>query len=101
VVNFASPAAVRAPASLAAYSAAKAGVVALTQALAAEEKKSGVRVNAIAPGNMDTEQNIAESGPGPGFVSRSAVGDVVLFLVSSAGRGVSGQVLQVTVAGTD
>ena len=43
----------------AAYSATKAGVIALTQALAAELAPYGVRVNSIAPGYMATEMQWA------------------------------------------
>lgn len=45
------------PAGAAAYGASKAGVVALTQALARELGPSGIRVNCISPGNMDTEMH--------------------------------------------
>ncbi len=39
----------------AAYCASKAGVIGLTRALAADHAADGVRVNAIAPGTVDTE----------------------------------------------
>jgi NAD(P)-dependent dehydrogenase (short-subunit alcohol dehydrogenase family) len=95
IVNFASPAAFQPVASLAAYSAAKAGVVALTGALAREEKAAGVRVNAIAPGTMDTEQNIAEGASTGGWVRRAAVADVVIFLLSPAARAITGETIRV------
>jgi NAD(P)-dependent dehydrogenase (short-subunit alcohol dehydrogenase family) len=43
------------PAGSGAYGATKAGVVALTQALARELGPHGIRVNCISPGNMATE----------------------------------------------
>jgi NAD(P)-dependent dehydrogenase (short-subunit alcohol dehydrogenase family) len=95
IVNFASPAAHRAPARLGAYSAAKAAVVSLTRALAIEEKAHGVRVNAIAPGSMDTQQNIESMGADTTFVSRDRVADVALFLISEAAAGITGETIQV------
>jgi NAD(P)-dependent dehydrogenase (short-subunit alcohol dehydrogenase family) len=70
-------------------------VVALTAALAREEKAAGVRVNAIAPGNMDTEQNRADGEATGGYVSRAAVADVVLFLLSPAARAITGETIRV------
>jgi NAD(P)-dependent dehydrogenase (short-subunit alcohol dehydrogenase family) len=95
IVNFASPAGVRAVANLGAYSAAKAGVIALTRALALEEKTHGVRVNAIAPGIIDTEENRAAMDRAS-FVSRDDVASVVLFLAGPDARGISGETIHVT-----
>ncbi|HSJ30192.1 MAG TPA: SDR family oxidoreductase [Longimicrobiales bacterium] len=95
IVNFAAPAATRAVARLAAYSAAKAAVVALTRALAIEEKSNGVRVNAIAPGLMDTDQNRSEMGEDVTYVGRDDVASVALFLAGPASRGITGETVQV------
>ena len=98
IVNFASPAGARAVARLGAYSAAKAGVISLTRAMALEERTAGVRVNAVAPGVVDTAENRAsvEDSASAAFVSREAIAEAVLFLATA--RGVSGQVLHVTSA---
>lgn len=102
VVNFASPAGERAVAGLGAYSAGKAGVIALTRALAREEEGAGLRVNAVAPGLVDTEENreAMSGGTGTGWagkrvVTREQVVEVVLFLAGEASSGVNGEVVGV------
>jgi NAD(P)-dependent dehydrogenase (short-subunit alcohol dehydrogenase family) len=54
VVNIASLAGVVAAPELAAYAAAKAGVISLTRSLNAELEADGVRATAICPGFVDT-----------------------------------------------
>jgi 3-oxoacyl-[acyl-carrier protein] reductase/2-deoxy-D-gluconate 3-dehydrogenase len=97
IINFASPAGERAAKSLGAYSAAKAAVIAITRAMALEEKSQHVRVNAIAPGTIDTEQNRAdvEDPASAKFVKREEIADVVLFLASDAASGISGETVHV------
>ena len=58
VINISGVAARRGTPGLAAYSAAKAAVVRLTQALASEWAPYGITVNAIAPGNFPDPENM-------------------------------------------
>lgn len=54
IINVASIAGKQAFANWGAYSVSKAGVIALSQALAQEERKNGIRVTAICPGAVNT-----------------------------------------------
>ena len=55
VINVASIAGLMAPRGHSAYATAKAAVIALTRANAVEFAAVGIRINAIAPGPLDTE----------------------------------------------
>ncbi len=67
-----------------AYAASKAGLAALTQALAEEVAKDGILVNAVAPSTMDTAAN-RKSMPKADFAAWPKVEEVaatILFLAS-------------------
>jgi NAD(P)-dependent dehydrogenase (short-subunit alcohol dehydrogenase family) len=98
IVNFATSAAIgnTGHPGMSAYVAAKSGVVALTRAVAAEERVNGVRANAVAPTSIDTAVNIAAMKTGTKFVERERVAQTVLFLCSPAANAISGEVIRLT-----
>ncbi|HET9652468.1 MAG TPA: SDR family oxidoreductase, partial [Usitatibacter sp.] len=57
IINIASILGLRVATSLLSYTAAKAALVQVTQALGLEWARHGIRVNAIAPGYIETEMN--------------------------------------------
>jgi 3-oxoacyl-[acyl-carrier protein] reductase len=63
VVNVGAAVAMRGLATRSHYGAAKAGVIGLTRALAKELGPLGVRVNAVAPGVVETEPQAGLPGP--------------------------------------
>ncbi len=87
------------------YSAAKAGMIGLTKALAKELGLSGVRVNCVSPGVIDTDMNcniaqadlcyLADGTPLGQLGRREDVAEAVLFLCSEGARFITGQVLGV------
>ncbi|HEX7122575.1 MAG TPA: SDR family oxidoreductase [Gemmatimonadaceae bacterium] len=79
---------------MAAYAAAKSGVITLMRAVAAEEREAGVRANAIAPTSIRTESNLKAMGERARYVSREAVADWVLWLCSPRSRPLTGQVFR-------
>jgi NAD(P)-dependent dehydrogenase (short-subunit alcohol dehydrogenase family) len=85
-------------ANMVAYNCAKAGVEALTRTLALEGRDIGIRVNAIAPGLVDTESNVAAMKPKDlkHWTKRADIAQATVFLASGASGGVTGQVLAVT-----
>ncbi len=85
-----------------AYSASKAGVIGLTKALAKEVGPSGIRVNCVAPGAIDTDMNkklggdaikeLCEETPLGRLGSPEEVARAILFLADDDGF-ITGQVL--------
>jgi NAD(P)-dependent dehydrogenase (short-subunit alcohol dehydrogenase family) len=64
IVNVASTAALLARPNLAAYAAAKGGIIAFSRQLALDAAADGVRVNVIAPGSVRTPMTADVYGPG-------------------------------------
>lgn len=87
------------------YAASKAGVVALTRVLALELGPSNVRVNAVAPGLIDTPltreldpevlQRLIEAQPSRTMGQPVDVANTVTFLLSDKARFITGQTLYV------
>ena len=97
IVNFASIAAFHGRAEMAAYSAAKAGVAALTRSLALELREQGVRVNAVAPGTARTPENLGTMGDvAVRWVEVADIVNAVLFLASDLSAGITAHVLPVS-----
>lgn len=111
IINLASIAALGGGANISAYAASKAAVVSLTRAFARELGPLGIRVNAVAPGVIDTPGVQEQLGPlkasGIDIASRLSanplglvgqpdhVARTVLFLASDLAAFVTGHVLVV------
>jgi NAD(P)-dependent dehydrogenase (short-subunit alcohol dehydrogenase family) len=97
VVTVASRAVVPPTAGFIAYTVAKAGVIALTQALAEETRGRGVTVNAVLPSTMDTPANRAAMPDADrrGWVPVDAVAGAVAYLVGPDAGHVTGALVTV------
>jgi NAD(P)-dependent dehydrogenase (short-subunit alcohol dehydrogenase family) len=80
-----------------AYTVAKAGAIALTQALAQETREHGVTVNAVLPSTMDTPANRAAmpDSDRKGWVPVEAVADAIAVLARPASGHISGTLLAI------
>ena len=106
IVNVASILGLRVAGAVAPYTVSKAGVVQLTKALALEWARHEIRVNALAPGYVQTELNDAffETEPGKALIKRvpqrrlgqpSELDGPLLLLASRAGSYMTGSVIAV------
>jgi NAD(P)-dependent dehydrogenase (short-subunit alcohol dehydrogenase family) len=110
IVNVTSTAATGAGGTQGAYAASKGGLNTLTKNLANEWASKGVRVNAVAPGLVDTEmwgptfellgeeavrRNFVKSVPLGRWGTADEIADVVCFLASNRATYVTGQVIRV------
>jgi NAD(P)-dependent dehydrogenase (short-subunit alcohol dehydrogenase family) len=77
------------------YCASKGAVISLTEALAAEVKSRGVRVNCVSPGAVDTAMWAEASGGAPASMTAGEVAETILFLASERSRPMNGQNLNV------
>lgn len=99
IVNVgAGAAAAKAGAGMGAYTASKAGVAKLTEALADEMKDRGITVNAVLPSTIDTPANRADM-PNADFsrwVAPRDIASVIMFLLSDEARAVTGALIPVS-----
>lgn len=105
IINVSSVVGRRGNAGQANYAAAKAGIIGLTKSLAKELGGRGVRVNAIAPGYIDTpmtqalpeetRKSIVDNTPLRSIGETSDVADAIVFLASPRARFITGVTLPV------
>ena len=103
IVNIASLSGITGFAGQTNYSAAKGGLIAFTKSLAKEVALLGIRVNAVAPGfietdmleNLQKKDEIMKYIPLGRFGKPEEVAEVVLFLVSDRSDYLTGQVIKI------
>ncbi len=106
ILNVASTAGLRAAGHLSSYAASKAALIRLTKVMALELASRSIRVNAICPGNMETEmhQTFTDAGiddmivkriPQRRFGRMEDLDGAALLLVSPAGSYITGAVLPI------
>lgn len=98
IVNVAAFSALKGLAQMGAYTASKAVVVRLTEAMSAELRTGGINVNCVLPTTLDTPDNrraMPDADPTQ-WVVPDDLAQVIAFLASDAARGVHGASIPVT-----
>lgn len=98
IVNVGAASAARGLARMGAYTASKSVVLRLTEAMSAELREHGVRVNAVLPSVIDTPDNrrsMPDADPAK-WVAPADLARVVRFLASDEARAIHGVGLPVT-----
>jgi len=105
IINITSSAGISGTARQTNYSASKAGIIGFTKALAKEVAAYNIRVNAVAPGFIETDmvkllkddykEKLKATIPKGEFGKPQDVANAVLFLLSDASGYITGQVLRV------
>lgn len=92
IVNVAAAATAKAAVGMAAYTAAKSGVLRLTEALAEELKPRGIRVNAVSPTTIDTPRNRADmpDADTSAWIPPARLARIMLFLAFDDSQPVNG-----------
>jgi NAD(P)-dependent dehydrogenase (short-subunit alcohol dehydrogenase family) len=97
IVTVGSRGAVQPGGQMAAYCASKAGVVALTQAIADETKNTNITANVVLPTIIDTPSNRQAMGEenASKWVKPESLAQVICFLASEAAKDVRGAAIPV------
>ncbi|MGK7950995.1 MAG: 3-oxoacyl-ACP reductase FabG [Xenococcaceae cyanobacterium] len=97
IVTVGSRGALQPAASLAAYSAAKAGVVALTKSIAEETKDLDITANTILPSVIDTQANREAMGEEDAdkWVKPESIASLICYLISDAAKDTSGAAIPI------
>jgi len=97
IVTVGSRGAVQPGGQLASYCASKAGVVALTQAIADETKGTNITANVVLPSVIDTPQNREAMGVenASQWVKPESLAQIICFLASEAAQDVRGAAIPV------
>jgi NAD(P)-dependent dehydrogenase (short-subunit alcohol dehydrogenase family) len=97
IVTLGSRGAVQPTGQLAAYCASKAGMVALTQAIADETKGTPITANVVLPSVIDTPGNRASMGEADAdkWVKPESLAQVICFLASTVAQDIRGAVIPV------